>query len=103
MSKLREDIWDEESLVYFRNTFSSLEGKHTLANMLYELNFLHDEVGTDAEGNVTLESAIEGTTRRNYAATLLRRLAFNDEDNMDVMITGLLKSVTRIKKEKTNE
>lgn len=90
--KNKERIWDEDSLLAFRNTFSSAEGRDTLVNMFYELGFFDDEVGRDPEGNVTLESAIEGTARRNYATTLLKRLALNDNDRCSSMLLGLFKS-----------
>jgi hypothetical protein len=89
--KMSDHIWDEDALLSFNNTFSSTEGKDTLVNILFELGFFDDKVGRDVKGNVTLESAIEGAARRNYATTLLRRLALNDEDIFSSMITGLLK------------
>lgn len=98
MDKLKDHIWDDESTIAFRNTFSGAEGKHTFVNMLFELGFGDDDVGHTEDGGVTLESAIEGMSRRNYATTLLRRLA-GDDEGFDTMIAGLLKSVTRIKKE----
>jgi hypothetical protein len=96
----RDGIWDDAALLAFHNTFSSTEGKDTFVLILYELGFFDDEVGRDADGNVTLESAIEGSARRNYATTLLRRLAHNDEDTFSVMLQGLFKGVKRPKKEK---
>jgi hypothetical protein len=98
--KNKDHIWSEDDLIYFRNTFSSVEGKHTLANMLYELGFWDKEVGRTDDGRVTIESAIEGAARRNYATTLLQRLALHDNDEMDNMIAGLLKGVKPIKAQK---
>ena len=98
MDKLKDEIWDDESVIAFRNTFSGAEGKHTFVNMLFELGFGNDEVGKSEDGSVTLESAIEGNALRNHATTLLRRLA-GDDEGFDTMIAGLLKSVIRIKKE----
>lgn len=89
--KMADHIWDDDSLLAFNNTFSSTEGQDTLVNILFELGFFDDKVGRDLEGNVTLESAIEGAARRNYATTLLRRLALNSEDRFSSMLSGLLK------------
>lgn len=91
MAKLKDEIWGEDALLGFRNTFSSTEGMDTLVNMLFELGFFDNEVGRNTEGNITLESTIEGAALRNFATTLLRRLALNDEDKFSSMVAGLLK------------
>lgn len=100
MPKAKELIWDNDANVAFINTFSGAEGKDTFVLLLYELGFFDDEVGRTEDGQVTLESAIEGMAKRNYATTLLKRLANNDEENYSVMLSGLLKSVKRLKKER---
>jgi hypothetical protein len=97
--KAKDTIWDDDAKIAFHNTFSSQEGKDTFVLILYELGFFNDEVGRNEDGNVTLESAIEGAARRNYATTLLRRLAHDDSDTFSYMLNGLLKNVTPLKKE----